>query len=413
MAIVKPFQAYRPQGDLAQSVSALPYDVMDSDEAREITKNNPHSFLRVTKAEVDLAPETDTHSPAVYQKAAATLNEFIQKEILRQDPQPCFYIYRQQMGAHVQVGLVAAVSVDEYEQNIIKKHEFTRPDKEQDRVDHILATSAQTGSVFLTYRENQKITAMLEAQTQNPVCDFTSADGVAHTLYVVADSAAIEAISAAFAAVPALYIADGHHRSAAAMRVRQALAQKNPSHTGKEAYNFFQAVIFPHTMMQIMDYNRVVRDLNNYTPAEFLAKVAEKFTVTEIKDSQIKPAQLHNFSMYLEGTWYSLTAKAETFRGKSTLEALDVSILQTNLLDPVLGIKDQRTDQRINFIGGIRGLKELEKLVESGKYQVAFALFPTSIEELMAISDTGEVMPPKSTWFEPKLRDGLVLHKFS
>jgi uncharacterized protein (DUF1015 family) len=413
VATVKPFQAYRPKNALAKDVSALPYDVMDSDEARAITKNNPYSFLRVTKSEVDLAPETDSHSQAVYEKAAETLNKFIQEEILQKDTKPCFYIYRQQMASHVQVGLIAAVSVTEYEENIIKKHEFTRPDKEQDRVEHILATKAQTGSVFLTYKENKKITALIEAAMKNPAYDFTSADGISHTIYVVDNDAAIEAIRAAFSEVPTLYIADGHHRSAAAMRVRQTLAQKNPRHTGEEDYNFFQAVIFPHTMMQIMDYNRVVQDLNGHMPTEFLAKVAEKFTVTEIKDGKTKPTQLHNFSMYLNGVWYNLNAKAETFAGKNMLETLDVSILQNNILDDLLGIKNPRTDTRINFIGGIRGLKELEKLVESGKYQAAFALFPTSIEELMAISDAGEVMPPKSTWFEPKLRDGIVLNKFS
>jgi uncharacterized protein (DUF1015 family) len=409
MAVVKPFQGFRPRADVALSVSALPYDVMSAEEAREITEKNSFSFLRVTKSEVNLDPKIDSHAKEIYENAAETLEWFIKERILLKDNKPSFYIYRQRMGEHVQVGLVADVSVDEYEQNIIKKHEFTRPDKEQDRVDHILATNAQTGSVFMTYKRDEKIDNIIKAAMKQPSCDFVSDDGVSHTIYVVEGEAEIEAIADAFKNVPAFYIADGHHRSAAAMRTRKILKERNPNHTGKENYNFFQAVLFPHTMVQIMDYNRVVRDLNGYTPDEILEKTKEKFIVEKISSNEIKPKRPHEFSMYLNHAWYRLTAKPETFDSQNTLAALDVNILQNNLLDCVFGIKDQRTDQRINFVGGIRGLGELEKMVDSGKYAIAFALYPTSIEEVIKVSDAGEVMPPKSTWFEPKLRDGVVL----
>ncbi len=411
MATVKPFRGLRPAPELAERIAALPYDVMDSAEARAITAGNPYSILRVTKSEVDLPPETDPHAPAVYAQARATLDDFVAKGYLAQDPAPRFYIYKQTMGGHTQVGLVAAASVDEYEQGIIKKHELTRPDKELDRVNHIAATGAQTGPVFLTYRADPAIDALIaRCRQQAPVYDFTAADGIGHTLYLVDDPAAIVAIEQAFRRVPALYIADGHHRSAAAARVRGQRRAANPAHTGREDYNRFLVVIFPHDQVRIMDYNRVVADLAGRTPAEFLAAVGEKFRIEEHAAGAPRPSAAHTFGMYLAGRWHKLTAKEGTFDAADPEGRLDVTILQQNLLAPLLGIGDPRTDKRIGFVGGIRGTAELEKLVDSGQYAVAFALFPTSIDELMAIADRGAIMPPKSTWFEPKLRDAMVIH---
>lgn len=410
MAIVKPFRGLRPTVELAAQVASLPYDVMDSNEARQLTAENPYSFLRVTKSEVDLPADVDVHSPLVYDKARENLQSFIAQGILSQDPAPCFYIYKQQMGGHVQVGLVAAASVDEYRTNQIRKHELTRPDKEQDRVDHITATEAQTGAVFLTYRASTDINALIAANMQGqPAYDFTGTDGIRHTLYVVAEQQRIAEIEQAFAAVDVLYIADGHHRSAAAMRVCDQCRKENPAYTGEEAFNRFLTVIFPHDMMYIMDYNRVVADLNGLTPAELLEKLAENFVV-EAQASAYKPDTAHTFGMYLDHKWHKLTAKPASYPAASPIGALDVSILQNNALVPYLGIGDPRTDKRIHFVGGIRGMAELERLVDSGRFAVAFSLFATSINELMAIADAGEIMPPKSTWFEPKLRDAMVVH---
>lgn len=411
MAVLKPFRGLRPVAALAQQVVSPPYDVLDSEEARKITADNPYSFLRVTKAEVDLPAATDVHSPEVYAQARATLQQFIADKILVQDEQACFYIYKQKMGQHVQVGLVAAASVEEYQQNIIKKHELTRPDKEQDRVDHITATEAQTGAVFLTYKADLAVNALIDqCMNQAPVYDFTTEDGISHTLYVVADDCQISAIQAAFAKINFLYIADGHHRSAAAGRVAEQCKQQNPNHTGLEEYNTFLTVIFPHDMMYIMDYNRVVTDLNGLSPNEFLQKVAEKFDITENPSGAVKPESLHDFGMYLNGIWYKLTSKPGSFNADHPVEVLDVSVLQNNLLSPILDIQDPRTDKRINFVGGIRGMAELERLVNSGKYAAAFSLYATSITQLMDIADAGQIMPPKSTWFEPKLRDAMVVH---
>jgi len=410
MATVKPFCGLRPAPDLAPQVAALPYDVMDSDEARSITNKNPLSFLRVTKAEVDLSPDVDVHAPEVYAKAKTNLQAFINDRTLIQDAAPCFYVYKQKMGSHTQVGLAAAVSVDEYLQNIVRKHEFTRPDKEQDRVDHIVATEAQTGSVFLTYKADRQVNALInEAMQKQPAYDFTAEDGISHTLYVIDQPEKIQAIEDAFKNIDVLYIADGHHRSAAASRVCQACRKSNKNHNGTEAYNSFLAVAFPHDMMYIMDYNRVVKDLNGLKPADFIAKVLKNFTVEKHPGGALKPKQAHTFGMYFNGEWYKLTAKENSIENDPVAK-LDVSILQNNLLAPILGVGDPRTDKRINFVGGIRGMKELERLVDSGKYAVAFSMFATSIEELMDIADAGQVMPPKSTWFEPKLRDAMVVH---
>lgn len=410
MAIIKPFCGLRPAPELAARVASLPYDVMDSAEARRITEKNPDSFLRVTKSEVDLAPDTDAHLPEVYAKAAENLRMFIDNNTLRQDRKNCFYIYKQQMGGHVQIGLVAAASVDEYNRNIIKKHELTRPDKEQDRVDHIMATRSQTGAVFLTYKADAAVSALLaRCMEQPPEYDFIADDGIGHTLYVVAEDEKIAAIEQVFKNIDVLYIADGHHRSAAAARVCELYRQSNPCHTGEEEYNRFLAVIFPHNMMKIMDYNRVVNDLNGLAYEDFFTAVQANFVIEKYPAGAYKPAQAHTFGMYMKGEWFKLTAKPGSY-GQDTLAKLDVNILQHNLLQPILGINDPRTDKRINFVGGIRGMQELEKLVDSGKYAVAFSLFPTSIEELMDIADAGQIMPPKSTWFEPKLRDAMVVH---
>lgn len=410
MAVVKPFCGLRPVPELAEKVASLPYDVMDSQEARAITEKNPYSFLRVTKSEVDLEPDVDVHSPKVYAKARETLRKFINEKILVQDETPCFYIYKQKMGDHVQVGLVAAASVIEYQANRIKKHELTRPDKEQDRIQHIVTSEAQTGAVFLVYKADESINALMQANMEKPpVYDFVAEDGIAHTLYVVDDAAQISAIEKAFLNINDLYIADGHHRSAAAGRVYDLCLQGNHDHSGVEEYNSFLAVIFPHNMMYIMDYNRVVKDLKGKSSEQFLQLVAEKFSITE-QVGAYKPSRMHTFGMYLAGKWYSLDARAGTYPEEDPVSKLDVNILQHNVLSPLLGIADPRTDKRIHFVGGIRGMAELERLVNSGEYAVAFSLFATSIEELMAIADAGQIMPPKSTWFEPKLRDAIVVH---
>lgn len=411
MATVKPFCGLRPAPQLADKVASLPYDVMNAEEARAMVQNNPVSFLHVTRSEVDLPVHTDIHGPEVYAKARENLERFVADGVLIQDEHPCFYIYRQKMGSHMQIGLVAAASVEEYNGSIIKKHEYTRPDKEQDRVNHITATGAQTGAVFLTYKAKESINYLIaQCMQKDPVYDFIAEDGISHTLYIIDDKAKITAIEDAFRSVPFLYIADGHHRSAAAARVCAMCRQDNPNHTGDEAYNRFLSVIFPHNMMRIMDYNRVVKDLNGLATEQFMAAVSQRFEIAVNENGPYKPFKAHRFGMYLAGTWYELIAKAGTYHEQNPVDSLDVSILQNNLLGPVLGIQDPRTDKRIHFVGGIRGMKELENLVDSGTYAVAFSMFPTSITELMAIADNGQIMPPKSTWFEPKLRDAMVIH---
>ncbi len=412
MAVVRPFRGLRPKKELAEQVAAPPYDVLDSEEAREMAKGNPYTFLHVNKPEIDLDPSVDLYDERVYEKGAENLRKFIREGFVFQDEKPKFYIYRQIMGSHQQTGLVACASVDEYEQDRIKKHELTRQEKEDDRVKHILHQNAQVGPVFLTYRAREEIDRTIAEITKgDPEYDFTSDDGVRHTLWVVNDDSLIRKIEELFSQVDVLYVADGHHRSAAAMRVREIKKNANPQHTGKEEYNYFLTVIFPHNQMQILDYNRVVKDLNGLDEASFLKKVKEKFEVTPMPEGQpFKPSRTHEFGMYLNGRWYKLTAKPGSYDENDPVKRLDVSILQENLLAPILGIGDPRKDKRIDFVGGIRGLSELEKRVNSGNWAVAFALYPTSIEELMAIADAGKIMPPKSTWFEPKLKSGLVVH---
>lgn len=406
MATVKPFRALRPVTDNVADFTSLPYDVMDAAEAREMVAAKPQSFLRVTRAEVDLAPETDPHSPAVYAQAGLRLSEYRASGLLQQDAADSYYVYRQQMGEFTQTGIGALCQVAEYEAGIVRKHELTRPDKEQDRVDHIMGTGAQTGPVFLVYRRNAAIAAQIAATAAtDPVYDFTTADGVRHSLWVVKNSAAVAAIEQAFAQMERLYIADGHHRAAAAARVSRLS-------TGKSADQFL-TVLFPDDEVHILDYNRVIYDWGSLRPEKFLAEVTKKFGVEAAPvtgPESGKPERLHEFGMYFDGAWYRLTPKPGSFDAANELARLDVNILQGNLLAPILGIGDPRTDKRIGFVGGIRGMRELQKLVDSQKAVVAFAIFATSIADLMSVADANEIMPPKSTWFEPKLRDGLLVH---
>ncbi|HHQ49279.1 MAG TPA: DUF1015 domain-containing protein [Acidobacteria bacterium] len=412
MARVEPFRAWRPVPELAERVASPPYDVLSSDEARHMAANDPLSFLHVVKPEIDLPPGTDLYSPEVYAKGAENLRRLIDEGALIRENRPAYYLYRQRMGDHVQTGLVAGASVDEYEADLIKKHEHTRRAKEDDRTRHIEALDANTGPVFLAYRARPEIDALVKRLTAGtPTYDFTAPDGIAHTLWVVDDPGDVAALKEAFAAIPEMYVADGHHRSAAAVRVRAARRAANPNHTGEEPYNFFLSVIFPHDQLLILDYNRVVRDLAGRTPEQFLEEVGRAFEVEPVDDP--KPAAVHQFGMYLDGTWYRLTARPGSYPEDDPVRALDVAILQENLLAPVLGIGDPRSDERIDFVGGIRGLAELERRVDSGEWAVAFALHPTTIEQLFSVADAGRVMPPKSTWFEPKLRSGLIVRPLS
>ena len=408
MARIEPFRGWRPRPELAERVASPPYDVLNSDEARVMAADNPLSFLHVVKPEIDLPPETDHYAPEVYAMGGENLRRLMDDGVLIQEDTPALYLYRQRMGDHVQTGLVTGASIDEYENDLIKKHEHTRPKKEDDRTRHVEALNANTGPVFLTYRANPKIDALVERLTDaEPTYDFTAPDGIQHVLWVVSDSADVEALVQAFAGVPELYVADGHHRSAAATRVRAMRRERNSGHTGDEAYNFFLSVIFPDDQMLIMDYNRVVKVPDDMDRAAYLAEVNENFDVSPTW--AVKPGEPKSFGMYFGGQWYRLRAKDGSFPADDPVESLDVAILQNNLLAPVLGIGDPRSDDNIDFVGGIRGLEELEKRVDSGDWGVAFALHPTAIEQLFAVADAGTVMPPKSTWFEPKLRSGLIV----
>lgn len=412
MAKIRPFRAIRPVLERVAQVAALPYDVMSSEEARELVKDNPYSFLRIDKAEVDLDPSVDLYDSRVYEQAAHNLKQFRREGILLQDDRPNLYLYRLVMDDHPQTGLVFCASIDDYLNDVIKKHEFTRADKEQDRIKHVDVCNAHTGPILMTYRSQGQVEEYMEAwmKKREPVYDFTAEDGVIHRVWIIDDEQIIGQLVALFAQVESLYIADGHHRSASAVKVGLKRREANPGYTGEEEYNYFLAVAFPHQQLQIMAYNRVVKDLNGFTVSEYLEKVREKFTLEIAPQEPFSPGRPHTFGMYLEDRWYQLTAKPGTFDEQDPVEALDVSILQNNLLKPVLGIDDPRTDERIDFVGGIRGLGELERLVEQGM-AVAFSLYPTTVEELMRIADTGQVMPPKSTWFEPKLRSGLFIHE--
>ena len=410
MPLVKAFRGLRPTFGKASDVAAPPYDVMSADEARQMVAGRPWSFLHISRPEVDLPLDTDPYAPEVYAKAAENLARMQQQGVLDQDEKPSYYVYRLTMGTHRQTGLVAAASVDAYDQCRIKKHEFTRPKKEDDRVRQIEALKAQTGPVFLVYPSNEIVDSTLaRVSVTMPDMDVTAADAVRHEVWVVSDEETVATLTKAFDAMTALYVADGHHRSAAASRVAASRKAANPKHTGEESYNYFLSVIFPHNQMQILDYNRVIRDLNGLEKGAFLEQAGQRFTMSK-SDVPFKPAATAEFGMYLDGQWYSLRLDESRIPKDDPVASLDVSLLANELIEPLLGISDPRRDERIDFVGGIRGLKELEKRVDSGEMAVAFALFPTSMEALMAVADAGEVMPPKSTWFEPKLADGLVSH---
>lgn len=407
MALIRPFAALRPAAGFAADVIAPPYDVLSVAEARQRARNRPWSFLHISRAEIDLPEGTDPYDPAVYAKAAENLERMLDQGVLVQDEHPCFYAYRLIMGEHVQTGLAAAASVEAYEAGRIKRHEFTRPDKEDDRVRQITALNAQTGPVLLAYRADQTVGSILDAQTEDAPDTDVVLDGVGHQIWAIRDAGVIARLTQAFETMSALYVADGHHRSAAASRVAAARRDANPDHTGDEPYNDFLAVMFPHDQMQIIDYNRVIRDLNGMDEDAFLKRLSKAFEI-EASDVAVKPGGAGEFGMYLPGRWFRLSINPDLIPADDPVARLDVSLLANNLIDPVLGIKDPRRDKRIDFVGGIRGLAELERRVDSGEMAVAFSLFPTTMDDLMAVADQGEVMPPKSTWFEPKLADGLV-----
>jgi uncharacterized protein (DUF1015 family) len=411
MAKITPFKALRARADIVHKVACVPYDVINSEEAAELAKGLPESLLHVTRPEIDLPAGMDLHSDPVYEKANENFNKFIDSGILISESKALLYVYTQQMGQHIQTGVVACTSVDEYDNDIIKKHEKTRKDKEDDRTRHVMDCSAHMEPVFLLYRGQKAINEIVHRiQNDKPVYDFTAADNIKHTLWVVANDVDIKLLVDAFEKVQYLYVADGHHRSASASRTRATLKAKNTNHTGKEEYNFFMSVIFPDTELAILPYNRVVKDLNKRTPEKYMEEISEKFDIS-FTDKK-SPLRSTFFSMYIGGKWYLLKAKKDSFTDGDPIASLDVSILQDNLLAPVLGIADPRTDKRIDFVGGIRGVCELEKLVDSGKFAVAFSMYPTTVNQLMDIADAGMIMPPKSTWFEPKLRSGLFIHTF-
>jgi uncharacterized protein (DUF1015 family) len=409
MSLIQPFRALRPAPGRAQDVIAPPYDVLNTTEARVLAEGRPWSFLHISKPELDLAPETDPYASEVYAKAAENLQKMLATGVLKQDGSACYYAYRLIMGEHVQTGLVAAASVADYDINRIRKHEFTRPDKEDDRVRQIEALNAQTGPVLLAYPDAPEVDAMLAAASlKQPDADATAETGVRHTLWVIDDESSIARLTTLFDALPAIYIADGHHRSAAASRVCAARKIANTNHTGNEDYNYFLSVVFPGHQMKILDYNRVIKDLNGLSEAAFLDKVGQYFTVDRA-DGPVKPAQSGEFGLYMNGRWHRLRIHLGLVP-TDPVQRLDVSLLQNNLIAPILGITDPRRDKRIDFVGGIRGLFELEKRVDSGDMAVAFSLHPTGMSDLMAVADDNQVMPPKSTWFEPKLADGMASH---
>lgn len=409
MAVVRPFRGLRPRPDLVAKVASPPYDVLDSAEAREMVRDNPLSFLRVVKPEVDLDPSVDLYSDQVYRQGAANLRSLMEDGSMIQDPHPLFYFYRQIMDDHSQTGLVACVSAVDYENDVIKKHEHTREAKERDRVRHIEAQNAHSGPVFLTYPDLPALGGIRdEACSEEPVYDFTAEDGVRHTFWKVTEEDRVRGIVDAFASLPTLYVADGHHRSAAGTIVARKRREANPNHTGDEEYNYFLAVLFPKSHMKILPYNRVISDLAGMDEESFLSRVGRSFELTE--GANPSPGSPRHYSMYLSGEWFGLKPLEGTFDPSDPVGSLDASILQENLLSPVLGIEDPRKSDRIDFVGGIRGTGELERLVDSGEYSVAFSMYPTTIDQLMNVAESGRVMPPKSTWFEPKLRSGIVVH---
>lgn len=406
MAVIRPFRALRPQPDRAQLVASVPYDVVNTEEARALAEGNPLSFLHVSRPEIDLPPGTDIYSETVYRKAVDNFEQLIATAPLEKETEPSLYLYRLIMGGHEQIGVVACSSIDEYDNGTIRKHERTRRDKEDDRTRHMLMLRAQTGPVFLTYRARPEIDEQVSAAiAAAPLFDLTAPDGVRHTIWRLSET---DSLVKSFESVPLLYIADGHHRAASASRARAELKQQSFAHTGKEDYNYFLTVIFPDSQVRILAYNRTVQDLNGLSKEDFFAAIREQFTIAD--DASPEPPGRGHWSMYIDGKWYGLQLSPAATLPTGTVAMLDVSILQDRLLDPILGIKDIRTDKRVDFIGGLRGTKELERLVNDGKAAVAFSLYPTTVAELLMVSDANEIMPPKSTWFEPKLRDGLLIH---
>ncbi len=413
MARIKPFKGLRPPKCWVEQVASRPYDVLNSEEAREEAKGNEKSLYHIIKPEIDFPIGTDEHAPAVYLKAAANFRMFQEKGWLVQDEKECYYVYAQTMDGKTQYGLVVGAYVPDYMNGVIKKHELTRRDKEEDRMKHVRVTNANIEPVFFAYPDHAKLDRIVAKYTaRKPEYDFVAPnDGFGHTFWVIDDDADIARITELFAAMPSLYIADGHHRSAAAALVGSEKAQQNPAHDGTEEYNYFMAVCFPANQLTIIDYNRVVKDLNGLSDEAFLQKLAEHFYVEEKGSEIYKPDALHNFSLYLSGKWYSLTAHPDTYDDYDPIGVLDVTISSRLILDEILGIKDLRSDKRIDFVGGIRGLGELKRRVDSGEMRMALALYPVTMKQLMDIADTGNIMPPKTTWFEPKLRSGLVIHK--
>lgn len=413
MAIVKPFRGLRPPREIVSSLACLPYDVMNTEEAAAMAKDKECSLLHITRAEIDLPQGTDVHSEEVYKKSVDNFNLWQEKGWLVQDNEPSYYVYAQTMKGRTQYGIVGCASVDDYLKGVIKKHELTRPDKEQDRMVHIRVNNANIEPVFFAYPPVKELDAIVKriVRKTKPEYDFTAEDGFGHHFWVIRDQATVKRIEELFASkVPYIYIADGHHRTAAAALVGKEKADNNPGHTGKEEYNFFLAVHFPSDQLRIIDYNRTVKDLNGLSSAEFLAKLEKGFVVREKGTKIYKPRKLHNFSLYLDGRWYSLTARKGTYNDDDPIGVLDVTILTNEILAPILDIQDLRRSKRIDFIGGIRGLNELKRRVDSGEMKVAFALYPVSMKQLITIADSGNIMPPKTTWFEPKLRSGLVIH---
>jgi uncharacterized protein (DUF1015 family) len=413
MAIIKPFCGLRPTIQLAARVATLPYDVMNTAEARIMAAGNPFSFLHVSRAEIDLPEGTDVHAHEVYDQAASNFKALIANGTLVADTTPHLYIYAQTMAGRRQIGLVACSSIADYYSDIIKKHEYTRPEKEKDRIHHMEAVQAHVGPIFLTYPSHAGVKQIMSRITATPaIYDLTTDDGIHHEFWLIADTSDTAALCSIFDHdIPYTYIADGHHRAASAAKVGSKLQANNPHHTGQEEYNYFLSVLFADDELAIMDYNRVVKDLNGHTLPDFMNQVSQRFEVTETSYESCRPNRLHQLAMYIDHKWYSLTARPHTYT-HDPIGILDVTILQDHLLAPVLGIADPRTDKRIDFVGGIRGLQELARRVDSGEMAVAFALYPVSLSQLMAIADAGNVMPPKSTWFEPKLRDGLIAHLF-
>lgn len=408
MTLIRPFKGLRPKAEYAKDVVAPPYDVLNTQEARERAQGRPWSFLHISKPEIDCPEGTDPFDDSVYSRGADNLSKMLKEKILVQDSTPCYYVYRLVMGGHTQTGLVAAASVQDYDTNRIRKHEFTRPDKEDDRVKLIDALNAQTGPVFLTYRNDAQVDAIIEdVVSGKPEYDLTAEGGVQHTFWKISDQSINKSLTEIFDAMNCLYIADGHHRSAAASRVAAMHCKDNPKHTGDEEYNYFLSVLFPDNQMHILDYNRVIRDLNGLDKNELLERIRERFQLTE-SDQAVHPSSVGEFGLYLQGQWYCLKILPEFIPQDDPVASLDVRLLADHLIEPLFGISDPRTDKRIDFVGGIRGLNELEKRVDSGEMAIAFSLYPTRLDDLMKVADANEVMPPKSTWFEPKLADGLI-----